>query len=140
MNGVTPEGIVAGLVFSLVFAFIVVMIQEITNRKKHKNHDDNLDICDSSEAISEKYKLQSEFSRLVSRIAWHNAGSEKESEAEEKILISPEDMEKAFLEAAKLVAEKCALDRCPCKTNCDKQTVLQKIRNLLKNFEKNPST
>lgn len=98
----------------------------------------------SSEAMSTKDMLHSEFRKLVTAIAWHNARTDgelrirviKEGETEEKIQISPEDMEVAFLEAAKLVLEKCALDRCPCKTNCDKQTVLQRIRNIRENFEK----
>ena len=50
-------------------------------------------------------------------------------------LISPEDTEAAFLEAAKQVSSKCASSACPCKTNCDKQTLLQKIQKLRKKYE-----
>lgn len=140
MFGMTPSEIVVGLVGLVFFAIFALEFLAVIDRKRHKNHDDDLKICASSEAVNTKYKLQSEFNRLVSKIAWYNAGLVKESDTEGKILISPEDMEKAFLEAAKLVTEKCALDRCPCKTNCDKQTVLQRIQNIRKNFEEKSPT
>lgn len=143
MNGMTPGEIVVGFVGLLFFAIFAIEILEIIDRKNDRNHDDNLDICASSEAIIVKDKLQSEFSKLVSRIAWHNARSgkdlhllvRKEGETEEKVLISPEDMEKAFLEAAKLVTEKCAPANCSCKINCDKQTLLQRVQRLREKYE-----
>lgn len=143
-------GFSSGIVLTAMFILFAKPIFHVLDEddKNIEKESDKKEVCASSEAMSAKDKLQSEFSKLVSGIAWHNAGSgknlhllvRKEGEAEGKILISPEDMEKAFLEAAKLVAEKCVLDRCPCKTTCDKQTVLQRIRNIRKNFEEKSQT
>ena len=144
-----PSSSVRGLLATLAnaSAFLLMcslIIDDLYEPEEEKKENNKKEVRASSEAVSAKDRLQLEFSRLVSEIVWHNARNDgklrlqmiKEGGTEEKILISPEDMEKAFLEAAKLVTEKCALDRCPCKTNCDKQTILQKIQNIRKNFEK----
>ena len=136
------------MIFWLAVANLIINFIYIYKDEKNSMEENTPGITASSEAMNVKDVLDAEFRKLVTAIAWHNAKSgedlhllvRKEGETEEKILICPEDMEKAFLEAAKMVSEKCVLDRCPCKTNCDNQTVLQKIRNLRKNFEKIPQT
>lgn len=132
----TLNGILIGVVFSAVFAIFIYKVEEVINEKRKKEAEDEneLRICLSGDAVEAGDKLSSEFKKLIRVIALRHAESNQE------LLISPEDMEKAFLEAAKLVTEKCVLDRCPCKTNCDKQTVLQVIRNLRKNLEKKSQT
>lgn len=135
-------------VFGMGFA-VLHLVLEILYKDEKKSDKGNIPrVTASSEAMSVKDVLDSEFRKLVTAIVWHNAKSgedlhllvRKEGETEEKILICPEDMEKAFLEAAKMVSEKCILDCCPCKTNCDNQTVLQKIQNIRKNLEKKSQT
>ena len=120
-------------------------VDALYDRDEKKSDKENIPrVTASGEAMDTKDKLHSEFRKLVTAIVWHNAKSgddlhllvRKEGETEEKILICSADMEKAFLEAIKMVSEKCSLDRCPCKTNCDNQTVLQKIQNIRKNLEK----
>lgn len=137
------SGLLAVLATLLVWLLIANHVLNILYKEENSEKENIPNVTASPEAMSVKDGLNSEFSRLVSKIAWHNAGNDdklriqmiKEGETEGKVLISPEDMEKAFLEAAKLVTEKCALDNCSCKTNCDKQTVLQRIQNIRKNFE-----
>jgi hypothetical protein len=145
----TLNGILIGIVFSAVFAIFIYKVEEFIKAKRKKSEDENnLRVCLSGDAVEIGDKLSLEFKKLIREIALHHARSgedlhlyvRKDHELREKLLIDQEDMEKAFLEAARLVLEKCALDCCPCKTSCDKQTVLQRVRNIRKNFEKIPQT
>lgn len=137
-------GLISTLSMVLVWIVIASHVMNILYKDDENSGKENTPkVTASSEAMNAKDRLQSEFSRLVSDIAWHNAESgkdlhllvRKEGEVEEKILISPEDMEKAFLEAVKLVTEKCAPANCSCKTNCDKQTLLQRVQRLREKYE-----
>lgn len=147
---INPSNSLSGLLAVLATLFVWLLIANhvinILYKKEDYERENIPKVTASPEAMREKDKLQSEFSGLVSGIAWHNAGSgkdlhllvRKEGETEEKILISPEDMEKAFLEAAKMVAEKCAPANCSCKINCDKQSLLQRVRRLREKYEEKP--
>lgn len=146
----SPVKSTVGYCFVLVILFACVtavtyvinfLYKDKENPDKEKYKDA---ICASSKAIERLHALRYEFAMLISEIAWHNAESDgkprphllKEGEFGEKALLSPEDMEAAFLEAAKLVSERCGPSRCSCKTDCDKQTMLDRIRTLRKRYEK----
>lgn len=145
-----PSASIKGLLATLAIAtawllvanFIINSLQK--NEKNTGQEDDTKDVYSSYEAVNAEDELTSEFNGLVSTVACRNARlagkllTHKEADDKncpEEKLISPEDMEKAFWEAARLVSERCDPVGCSCKTNCDKQTLLQKIQRLRKEYE-----
>lgn len=145
-----PAKSVTGLLVSLaIIIFWLVIASKMIDSlyrddKKSEEKDSHKEAYASSEAVNAKDDLGAEFHSLVSVVARRNARAagkmltHEEADSEKcpaDKLISPEDMEKAFWEAAKLVSARCDPAGCSCKTNCDKQTLLQRIQRLRKEYE-----
>lgn len=146
----TLNGVAIILFVSIIFSVVIWTVETFFFPKNKENKiNDKKDAYTSSKAVNAKDDLTAEFRGLVSDLVMLKAKSAaklltyKEADSKDcpkEKLISPEDMEMAFWEAANLVSQNCALDRCPCKTNCDKQTLAQKIKNIRKNLKEKSQT
>ncbi|GEM_PF-2855262 len=144
------RGLLATLAIASVFLLVCnLIINRLQKYEKENKKNEEKDAYASSEAVSAAYELESEFNRLVSEIAWFNAKASgkllthEEADSEncpKEKLISPEDMERAFWEAANLVSRKCGQPCVSCGNDCDRQTLLQKIKNLRKKYEEKAET
>lgn len=136
-----------GVTLIIVDAFLLVAYLVINFlEKQEKSKKDELDTCASSDAVSHKDKLCSEFEKLVTEIAHYQARTKigariiKEGELKEKVLVSPEDMDKAFLEAIENLYVMNLTPASPSLSSfflgCDKESsLIEKIRAIRKLYE-----
>lgn len=148
-----PTNSVKGFLSIMVVAALFLLMANLIINFLHKDdkapekEDGKKDVYSSTEALTRMDILESEFHCLVYEIASRNAEASgklltlKEADTgrhpKEK-LISPEDIEVAFLEAISLVSKNCSKSESSCGTDCCKQTLLDRIKALRKRYEKNP--
>ena len=137
-----------GIVLCTISYLIVfyAMLSFLAKRREEKNKAKNFfnpSCFFSGEAVDLKINIGGEFDKRVSAIAIHQAKldgkefvSDGHSEIPKEILISPEDIEAAFFRAMKEISEKCEACSSGCGNARDKESFLEKIRNLRKKYEK----
>lgn len=128
-------GFAATVVIGIAFLAVALIIVSFSNKNKGKDFEPCVFL--SGEAVKRKDELDLEFCRLVSSIAFQRgkeAGKmhalKKGERVPEERLITPEEVEAAFAEAA---AQVRLDDVCP--SSCDKRSLLEKLRHLRKQRE-----
>jgi hypothetical protein len=119
----------------VLFLVVVLMVIYFSNRKKEEDFGTN--VYFSSEAVRVGDKLETEFRRLVFRIAVYKAKEagkmhilkKGESVPKEKLIL-PQDIETAFAQATKEIR----LSDPGCGA-CDNKTLADRIRDLQKQYE-----
>ena len=131
------SGITLFLVLGAFFIIYVLALFDF-HWSMNKSEEDELGLRISPEAMSYKNNLGSEFEKLVADIAYYNARSNeklqlracKEGELKDKVLISPEDMNEAFLEAIDALYVENLFP-----TECNRESSLERIKRLRKLYE-----
>lgn len=132
-----------GVTLIIVDAFLLVAYLVINFlEKQEKGKEDEAVLYASSESVSHKDKLCSEFEKLVTEIAYYHARSNvklhliKDGELKERVLVSLKDVDNAFIYALKDLYEDLILeDSLSANGECDKESLLEKIKRFHKKYE-----